>query len=426
MGLDSFIQRRTGIGLKNLILLLFSVFIGCIIIEVAARLIYDMPKPYALNPRAFVFDSRGFWSGYPGFEGVFDNRIDFSGSRVRITDMGDRWVPCRKDTEKSARRVFLIGDSQTFGWGLSDADTWANKLQCELNDSGEATAIYNLAVPGTQVDQYWERGYRQVADIVVKGDIVILSMTWNDLATFYASEDFVSSVIEKARIENSLSGNKDFKQITNVESSEDVPENSKIKKLKTQITQPATYLNIPTWRYQVYRDYGIFVPSFDNFKIFLDTMIFTSAAFRAALFKMKLLYYRFRDPNAFQKKVNPNSFKNNFSVIAALSEIIGHRGAELWVQLLPSRLFFVDELYVSYSRGGTAFPARDYLGFVATPFCENLNLKCVNRFEVLRTTKRGEHTFLFDGHYNPAGAQIIAKALLKDITSQKNPKRALK
>ena len=56
-------------------------------------------------------------------QGVMDNGIDFRGKSLTVDDAGTRSVMCRQK-KAGVPRVFLVGDSQTFGQGLSDGETW--------------------------------------------------------------------------------------------------------------------------------------------------------------------------------------------------------------------------------------------------------------------------------------------------------------
>ena len=115
-----------------------------------------------------------------------DNRIDFRGKSLTVDDAGTRSVMCRQKNA-GVPRVFLVGDSQTFGQGLSDRETWASILQCQLRDAKFSGQIYNLGVPGVNIDSVHRM--RQVVPVLRDGDRVIVGVTWNDLHTFH--EKFV-------------------------------------------------------------------------------------------------------------------------------------------------------------------------------------------------------------------------------------------
>jgi hypothetical protein len=378
----------------NLLLVLVALAVGAGLIEAGSRLFIGLPKPYPLKPNSYVYDRRGFWTMRPGLTDAFDNGVDFRGAAVNVDALGARRTVCAETAAPEAARVFLIGDSQTFGWGLADAETWASGLQCALAKARPgAYRVYNFGVPGTQVDQYWSRATAQVAPALRRGDIAVVSVTWNDLVTFYAGKAFVEKAAANAGDSRvGTAGGLDL-----------------------QLARPLSYLDPPTWRYRFYENYGLFVPSIDSIKAFGDSMVHVSVAFGLLWNRARLLYYRLRPADAFAKKVDADAFENNFRVLKAIATALERRGARVIVQLLPNRLFFDDFYYASYSKNGIAFPARDYMGHVAQPYCRDLGLTCVNRFAELLTVRRDAHTFAIDGHYNAAGAVRVAAALGGDV-----------
>jgi hypothetical protein len=388
--LDPKVMRRIFV---NLLLVLAALAVGAALIEVGTRLVIGLPKPYPLKPNSYVFDRRGFWTVRPGLNDAFDNDVDFRNAAVNVGPLGARRTACTENGSAPAVRLFLIGDSQTFGWGLADAETWASGLQCALSKARPgAFRVYNFGVPGTQVDQYWSRAAAQVAPAVRPGDVVVVSVTWNDLVTFYAGKAFVDRAVADAASVTGAAGG-----------------------LELQLAEPLRYLDPPTWRYRVYEDYGLFVPSIESAKAFGESMVHVSAAFGLLWNRARLLYYRLRPADSFAKKVDADAFEHNFRTLKAIAAVLERRGARVIVQLLPNRLFFDDFYYASYSKNGVAFPARDYMGHIAEPYCRDLDLACVNRFADLLTAQRDAHTFAVDGHYNAAGAARVAAALGQDV-----------
>ena len=401
-----------------------SLFIGLLLLELIARPIYGMVKPYGVESedpqediRYGVFDSRGFWTWKPNFRGSFDNGVDFWANRVTTNFDGSRSVPCLSGRRVGSSRVFLIGDSQTFGWGLSDSGTWANQLQCELERSrpGEFEVI-NLGFPGAQVDQLYERGLGQVEPATGKGDIVVVSFTWNDLITYYGGKKFVDQALNRAGLQEVKTTDINRAKVQPLETkSIPTPSYEERRPVEIQLLEPKVYLGKPSWRYSIYKEYGIFIPAVDSVMSFLNSLQYISSAFRVAWSSARMLYYRFRSKNALAKKIPSHTFRSNFLVLKALDTRLRKKGANVFIQLLPSRLFFDEYYYHPYSKGGTSFPDQDYLGFVSSPFCLSLGLNCVNRFVNLITDTQDRHTFAVDGHYNETGAANIAKALARDI-----------
>lgn len=393
-----------------------SLLLACAVIETAARLFVAVPAPYPMAPASTVGDSRGFWTMKPGFAGAFDNRVDFRAKAVTVGPDGARTIPCARAVTGASPRVFLIGDSQTFGWGLDDAEAWPNRLQCLLDDRRPgAFHVVNLAVPGTQADQYWQRGYTQVIPALRGGDTVVVSLTWNDLVTFYAGDAAVARALEIAGLRERAGVEPLSVAAVPAPARGTGPAHDGRDPLAYHPTAPLQVLNPETWRYRLHRKFGVFVPSFDSFWAFVDSLGSISAAVHVAVPKLRLLYYRLRPDTAFQAKVSHRGFDQNFLVLKALEHLVVERGGRFLVQLLPNRLFFDDAYYRSYSKNGVAFPARDYMGHVSAPRCASLGLTCVNRFDALKTADVDAYSFPFDGHYNAAGAARIADALGADI-----------
>jgi hypothetical protein len=81
--------------------------------------------------------------GVPGFDGAFaQNNGDFR-VRVRINQFGLR---NDEPVEAAAGRVWIMGDSMSFGWGVEHDETYAQILADRLR-----VATYNVATPGSNV-----------------------------------------------------------------------------------------------------------------------------------------------------------------------------------------------------------------------------------------------------------------------------------
>jgi len=405
-------------------LVLVSMLIGFSALEMGVRIYADVAKPYAIEPegsdteiRPSVYDSRGFWTWSPGYRGRFDNRVDFTDKRVTTTRYGGRGIPCAAGVRTPDSHIYLIGDSQTFGWGLSDDETWANQLQCQLNIKNPGKfKVYNLGFPGAQVDQLYARGIGQVEPVIEPGDIVVISFTWNDLVTFYKSLSFVRDVMKRSGLKQLPITDPSRVEVTTAhEPSPGAPKAERRPGLEIRLTDPVRYLNAASWRYPLYKEYGVFLPSFNSWSSFLNSMQYISAAYKIAFSHARLLYYRLRPSNELKAKIPRGTFRNNFLVLKSLETRLRYKGAKVLIQFLPNRLFFDDYYYQSYSKNGAVFPSQDYLGYVGTSFCQSLGLTCVNRFGDLATPKRDAHTFAFDGHFNQAGAARIAAALALDL-----------
>ncbi len=377
---------------RNILLVPLAMLVALLVFEALARLWIDIPNPYALKPGVRVLDQRGFWVPQPGFEGVMDNRADFRDKRVRIDDDGTRHVPCRAkaDAPQSGQasggrqRIFLLGDSQTFGFGLSDGETWPNRLQCGL---GTKAHVFNMGVHGTNIDQYVKRGLRQVMGALRRNDIVVAGVTWNDLISPQPARNVAQARDDAAGIPGDNGG------------------------LTASLLKPVKHLTQETWRSRFYRKTGILVPVFGSWGTFAESLTYSSALARIAVPRARLLYYRFRPSDTFAGKLRPGDVQRNMELLGILNRAVERAGGHLIVYMLPNRLFFDDTYYAAYSAAGTAFPAQDYMTNLAAPYCARDGLRCVTAFDGLKTPGPDTYTYVFDGHYNESGAAVIAGVL---------------
>lgn len=113
---------------------------------------------YALKPavHAKIFSHDRFWQ-------VTTNQ---AGQRS-VDDRGDH---SRAEAKNDRGTLHLIGDSQVFGWGLSDHETLGYQLQQELRSSGQR--VKNHGVPG-----YGPYEYLEVMASIPKQDKVVLFLT---------------------------------------------------------------------------------------------------------------------------------------------------------------------------------------------------------------------------------------------------------
>jgi hypothetical protein len=372
-----------------------------------------------MHPNAIVWDSQGFWAMNPNQVYMMNNNVDILNKKIRIEANSSRHIPCGNNINQNKLKIYLIGDSQTFGWGISDEETWANQLQCELikNEKNQFKVI-NLGVPSIQIDQYVERGFRQVAPSINFGDTVIISVTWNDLIGFYEDDNWISSHLLETGLIQVPSNTNEYivANAPNFEIASNALPNHKAKPIQFKSDKPYKPLNSATWRYNLYQSYGIFIPSISSLSALNQSLQFTLAIYRVVMSSSRLLFYRIRPSNSLFKKIPHNTFAKSFLALKALSHKLESQGAKVLIQLLPNRLFFDDYYYNSYSKNGAVFPDRNYMLYIATPYCESLKLNCVDRFPDLITSTTDAHNLPYDGHYNAPAAALIGTAIAGDIT----------
>ncbi len=127
--------------------------------EVVAR---RVAPDYLIKARGLhVFSEIYGWSGRPGAV------APMGGGRVTLNAQGFRGRDLSLSKGASRSRVVLLGDSIAFGYGVSDEETFAHRL--EVEDNG--LEVLNLGVegygPGQQLLQLQRTGLQANPDVVV-------------------------------------------------------------------------------------------------------------------------------------------------------------------------------------------------------------------------------------------------------------------
>ena len=382
--------------MRNLVLIIAAFFLGTIILEGSTRFFVNLPSPYMYSPKMIVKDQRGFWTLNPGFSGEMGNNIDFEGKALNVVSDGTRKVSCRSNATRGPN-FFLIGDSQTFGHGLSDSETWASRLQCSFVENSIAGKVLNLGVPGINIDSYVQR-LDQVLPALKSGDSVIANVTWNDIHTAQLDQivEYFRSHALKTDGEN------------------------RANQIKTRLIKPYIYLQPYTWRYKVFLHFGLFIPRFDSIRSFAESMQFSSTLFHFLYPRVKELFYKLRETDSVFRKLADKTFENNFLLLSLMRQQVEAAGGSFSVMFLPNRLFFDEPYYLAYSQNGRVFPEQDFLGFLGRKYCALHRINCFSAFQVLKTAVRDRYTFAFDGHYNEAGAKRIADGFFRWFTQNAN------
>jgi len=126
-------------------------------------------------PEVYQRDSRLFWKFRPG---ITTTSKLFSNLSYHINSLGMRGPEIEKP--KRGYRIIALGNSCTFGWGVSYDQTWTHQLQIILNDRlpGRDIEVINAGVPGYSSEQ----GKRYLSDklLGLKPDMVLIMFGFND------------------------------------------------------------------------------------------------------------------------------------------------------------------------------------------------------------------------------------------------------
>ena len=357
--------------LKTALLSLASIVLGLLALEGAARLIAPLPG-YGLPKNLFARDG-AMWILSPGFSGVMDNTVDYQNKVVTVNGRGARSTP-EAEGLYSARRLTILGDSQTFGHGLSDQETWPNLLQKAIKAQGKAIVVENRGVPAINVDQYVPH-LDHVLKTAHPGDAVLLGISWNDLTT--PQDNAMATDVVEGYIVN----------------------------LPSQADDDARQAVVE--RVRRYDQTGIALPPLNDLRVMASFLSERSALAALAYRAAQSIYYRFRSSHPVVTLLERDVATVNMGQIGVMNARAAEKGVNLSVIFLPDRILFDDAAFAAFSQNGRFFPDQDVMGQVGGALCADLGLTCLNAFSTLHEHQNEGLAFPIDGHYNERGAALI-------------------
>lgn len=100
------------------------------------------------------------------------------GVDVAINGLGDRGPRLIIPKPRGVFRIVMLGDSLTFGWGVTESDLFVNRVAAELNRQGVAVETVNLGVGNTNTAMQTASFERRIASL--DADLVVLNYFIND------------------------------------------------------------------------------------------------------------------------------------------------------------------------------------------------------------------------------------------------------
>ena len=161
--------------LVGLILLAVAVVGGLLVLEVAARIVFDRNgMHYGIEMWKYARELKQQSSNPAmGHEHRPNGRARLMGTDVVINSRGLRSPEFNVEPTPGVRRLIVLGDSLTFGWGVEEPDTYSRVLERMLNGSGRRYEVINAGVGNYNTSQevawFAERGLAYKPDEVVLG-----------------------------------------------------------------------------------------------------------------------------------------------------------------------------------------------------------------------------------------------------------------
>lgn len=159
--------------LKTAFLIVIIIVILLVVLEVFTRFLWVKPG-YGYPPDLFIpDDSRGFKYN-PGFSGNFVSQL-YDGVEIRINSRGLR--DNEHDLSKDKRfRILALGDSVTFGSGVSFEDTYLHKLENKFNENDFNVEIIKAGINSYEFEQefkfLFEEGFDYDPGLILVGIVL--------------------------------------------------------------------------------------------------------------------------------------------------------------------------------------------------------------------------------------------------------------
>jgi hypothetical protein len=105
----------------------------------------------------------------------------FGGAPVTINSLGLRDREVNLEPADNEFRILPLGDSEAFGLGVADEDTYSSRLEHQLNRDADGMTyrVINMGVPSYNTEQ--ELIQLQSFDLSLDPDLVLLMFSLNDL-----------------------------------------------------------------------------------------------------------------------------------------------------------------------------------------------------------------------------------------------------
>jgi len=116
-----------------------------------------------------------------GYRHPYSVTYSLGSNLVELNSHGLRDDEIPYDKPPGEKRVLVLGDSVTFGWGVSQGETFSDRMEYLLNESsGDRWEVINSGVNGYNTEQ--EAAYLHIKGTRYSPDIVVLVYVSNDVA----------------------------------------------------------------------------------------------------------------------------------------------------------------------------------------------------------------------------------------------------
>lgn len=160
-------RGRLGRGARMKVVVSVLLVLGTLLATVAADRLVGLFIEKPLDAAGLIFPP-GSALTYQTPEFSFTANINRLGFRDREFTL----------TKEAGARILAVGDSFTYGWGVSVEQSWPKALEARLRERGYDVEVANLGQPGGSPLAYAQTAARAVP--LLKPDLVIVCITQGD------------------------------------------------------------------------------------------------------------------------------------------------------------------------------------------------------------------------------------------------------
>lgn len=183
-------MRKSSSAKKNLLLVLASLTFALLVAEVVVRIVDPVRPPDRVE---FEVDREAYWR-------VRANQSDDRPPATNVNAQGFRGLSDVGEKLPERTRVFVLGDSYTWGSGVADEQTYSAQL--EALSKGHLEVI-NGGTPGWGVFQFQVRLERRI-DELDPDVVVVLVNTADILRQPYASKEEEEAFLRRSTLRNAI------------------------------------------------------------------------------------------------------------------------------------------------------------------------------------------------------------------------------
>jgi len=395
-------SSRFARGLKrlivNLVVLVIGVLVALLIAEVALRALKGRhPIATARYGKIPNVTQRGTYLPWELKPGAVDRQLDPYGEfdcEFRINSAGLRDDEIRPVKPPGTKRILMLGDSMTVGWGVEESECFAGRLDALLNDGAAAGTRYEVVNCGWASWYTTDGAYVFLKHRVdeLDPDLVVLDFFLNDPAELRPDDwrplgrDLPDSIAATREV-GGASGIAAIK-----------------KNVRDYLAQRSYVMNLlkRIWQGSVQRRR-------------LGEDVFTLDAARRAEYPAcaVLLFAETYPPDVEER------FALTERLLVGMRDLLHARGTEFAVAIMPADFQIVAEKRERYGVLPVVFHDRPYVEGKAqrmvAALCERTGIPAFDVLPALREQCAGECFYTYDPHPTPAGHAIIADALAAQL-----------